>query len=86
MRALSKGQEPADTLECYRSTQWQGWQCRDCITTQRWTIGEGAENTYFTGRIMRQPEPWTAVRCHDDVYKISETTAAVVTAVIFGIL
>ena len=35
---------------------------------------------------MRQPEPGTPVRRHDDVYKISETTAAVVTTVFLGIL
>ena len=35
---------------------------------------------------MREPEPGTAVRAHDDVYKIPETTAAVVTAILLVVL
>ena len=35
---------------------------------------------------MREPEPGTAIRAYDDVYKIPETTATVVTAVLLVVL
>ena len=35
---------------------------------------------------MREPEPGTAIKAYDGVYKIPETTAAVVTAVLLIVL